>query len=165
MIGILEQVLCRRYGDPSVDCYGDALLYRWAFLEERLHSVLYKFSASTPESSVLATPLQEVYGDFLGGSLLGGSLKVAMWGGPDVFGLYRLDELQARPVVRRASHYESSLCFFMDAANVWYYAVKNEHLYVLDTDTDEIDCLGATGTALHGLLTEWEQAEANWPSP
>lgn len=78
--------------------------------------------------------------------------------GPEVFGLYKIDELCSQPEVKRANAYDSSLVFFMDSANVWYYAIKENSLYVFDSQTDEVDCIGDLAS-VETLLTEWEEVK------
>jgi hypothetical protein len=48
----------------------------------------------------------------------------------------------------------------MDAANVWYYGVKDADLWVYDRETDELDNEGPLEDALEALIGEWEVAKA-----
>lgn len=160
MTGLLEAILRRRYGEPNI-VVGDFLIeYRWneALLDRE--TTLYKKVSPQITSSARFQALVPVYGDVLGGFFRANVLKVAMLDGPKVFGLYRIEDLQARPEVQHANSLDPTLCFFMDSANVWYYAVKGNELFAYDSQFDELDSLGEIASGLDQLLTAWERAEA-----
>ena len=46
----------------------------------------------------------------------------------------------------------------MDAANVWYYGVKDGQMWVYDLPFDDLDCLGDVAKVIDELLDEWEAA-------
>ncbi len=48
----------------------------------------------------------------------------------------------------------------MDAANVWYYGLKDGDLYVCDSETGELDSLGPVEAEIERLLIPWEEAKA-----
>lgn len=51
-------------------------------------------------------------------------------------------------------------CFyFMHSPNAWYYGLKENQLYVYDSQYDELDCLGDPSDGLLPLLLEWEDAK------
>jgi hypothetical protein len=104
--------------------------------------------------------LQDIYGDIVGGFLIYGELKIAMLRGPEVFGLYRLEELWRREEVRRALSIDHDIVFFMDASNVWFYGVKGDELYVYDAETGELDSLGAIESAMDQLFDAWEDGHS-----
>ncbi len=153
MSGLLESLLRRRYGAPAVTERDGVLQLSWGDGVQAPSSVLYK--ASNGPVIAISHELQEVYGDCLGGSLLGGMLRVALVVGT-TFGLYGLNELQRQPEVQRARTIDSEVEFFMDASNVWFYGAKAGMLYVYDSETGELDRLGVIGVELERLLAEWQ---------
>lgn len=159
MSGLIEILLTERYGQPIVIPSEPLAEYRWNDEIESSRSILYKTLVWKEELCARFADLTTVYGDAVGGSILLGSLKVSMLVGPKVFGLYRIKDLQRTPSVLRALEHDASVCFFMDAANVWYYGVKGQELYVFDSETDELDCLGPVQSGLSKLLSEWELAK------
>lgn len=158
MTGIIETILTRLCGSPTVEPGEKLDQYRWNTGSDAGESVLYKH---TRESDIPAvdtpTVLRQIYGDAIGGSLVGGTVKVAVVVG-SVFGLYALDELQAQPEVVRALRKDARITFFMDAANVWYYGVKGSDLVVYDAETDELDDLGIVETEIERLVRQWQDA-------
>jgi len=52
----------------------------------------------------------------------------------------------------------------MDAANVWYYAVKGDELYCFDSELEELYERGPLEKEVTGLLAEWEEAGASQSS-
>jgi hypothetical protein len=46
----------------------------------------------------------------------------------------------------------------MDAANVWFYGVKGDDLFVYDAETAELDHLGPISRELERLLRDWREA-------
>jgi hypothetical protein len=158
MPGLVETVLQDRYGKPRVVASPPFMEFHWNEEVETLSCILYKRCELRDELGSRA--LSTVYGDAEGGFMLGDSLKVAMRQGPNVFGLYQLGELQDHPRVRYANCRDAGIAFFMDSANVWYYGLKGDQLYVYDSATDELDSLGPVRMALEQLLTEWERAKA-----
>jgi len=158
MKGLLELLLLDRYGEPIVVACTPHSEYRWNNAAETLSCILYK-SADFEDAGTRFPILHPLYGDAVGGFLLGDSLKLSMLQGPKVFGLYQIAELQAHPEVRHANSLDPTICFFMDSANVWYYGSKDDQLYVYDSETDELDSLGPVRSGLEQLLTEWEQAK------
>jgi hypothetical protein len=162
MIGEVEIALTNRYGNPLVVPSEPFSEYRWRHCSDVNQSVLYKKLVWDKDLAKRWGALQPIYGDSVGGFLIGipSSIKLAMMSGPEVFGLYPMDELQARPEIRRAHSLDAAVCFFMDSGNVWYYGVKEDQLFVYDSETDELDSLGAVACALQELFAEWEQAKA-----
>lgn len=159
MSGLVEEVLRERYGVPQVISGATLVEYRWREEREPRRCVLYKLAAATSVSETTPLFLQRVYGDFIGGSLLQGSMKLAVVAGPTIYGLYSLSRLRAQPEVRHARQLDPSIEFFMDAANVWYYGLKGDELYVYDAPNGELYARGPVGSALVALLQEWEEAE------
>jgi hypothetical protein len=159
MIGIIEQVLRERYGEPHVVPGTAVVEYRWNEERESLRCVLYKLAEASPGSDPQPLALRRMYGDAIGGSLLLGSLKLATIQCPSMYGLYLLRELHVQPEVGDAKRIDSAIEFFMDAGNVWFYGLKDDDLYVYDAGAGELDRLGSAKEALSALLDEWEQAK------
>jgi hypothetical protein len=156
VMGILEDALSRLFGAPTIRRQGRLEQHEWRDGPGSPQSVLYK-AADPNDGRELPAALAPVYGECLGGSLLDGSLKVALLYGT-TFDLYNLAELAKQPEVRRALAINPQIMFFMDAANVWFYGVTNGDLYVYDAETDELDRLGPIGTECERLLKEWQGA-------
>ena len=165
MTGAIEMALTRRYGRPVVVESESFTEHRWNDRSNVNECVLYKDLVWDKELIKKWDALQSIYGDSVGGFLIGipSSLNVAMMRGPRVFGLYLLEQLQARPEIRRANSIDPAICFFMDAANVWFYGSKGQELYVFDSATEELDSLGMLATGLDKVLAEWEQAGQKLP--
>ncbi len=154
----IESVLKDRYGDPTIAPGADFLEYRWNEHDEKLTCLLYKALATSSAGNVKLRALGPVYGDALGGFLLLDSLRLAMLAGPPVYGLYAIDELWAQPEVSDANRLNREIQFFMDAANVWFYGMKEGELYVYDSEAAELMRLGPFDLAIRELLEQWEQA-------
>jgi hypothetical protein len=160
MIGAVEMVLAKRYSAPLVVPSEPFTEYRWNDSSEVKQCVLYKELVWDEDLVKRWGALEPIYGNCVGGFLIGipSSMKLAMMRGPKLFGLYLIEELQAQPEVRRANSLDPAVCYFMDAANVWFYGSKEDALYVYDSATDELDSLGPIGSGLDQLLADWEQA-------
>jgi hypothetical protein len=159
MLGILETLLNERYGKPQIVSSNELPEHRWNASADRLSSVLYKGLVWDDWLRHRFPDLERLYGDCMGGSLLGGCLKVAVLRGPRRFGVYQIEELQEQNEVRLVISKQPHLCFFMDSANVWFYAVVGSQLYVYDSHTQEVDHLGELEPGLRNLLQEWETAK------
>lgn len=73
-----------------------------------------------------------------------------------VYGLYRLPDLREQLEVRIALSLDPNIEFFMDAANEWYYGIKEGHLYSYEADTQELEDLGRFHEAMQELLESWQ---------
>jgi len=158
MSGLVEQVLKERYGEPLVVSGAMLVEHRWNEEREARRCELCRLAGARPASETTPLLLQPVYGDFIGGSLLQGSMKLAVVAGPTIYGLYSLSRLRAQPEVCDAGQLDPSIEFFMDAADVWYYGLKGDELYVYDAPNGELYARGPVGSALVTLLQEWEEA-------
>lgn len=156
---VLAAVLNGRYGEPSVVTEPDWVQYRWCVGTLRSRSVLYKARWSRPTVLDRYPELKQIYGEFHGGLLIEGALKIALLTPDEIFGLYRLNDLHTQPEVTRALTINPSVCFFMDSANVWFYGVTQTEMYVYDSMTGELVSLGEVVGALQTLLAEWEGNE------
>jgi len=159
MTGLVEVVLAERYGAPTIVPGTEFLEYRWNEKSEPFHCVLYKTIADIRSWDAEPRVLEKIYGDALGGFLLLDSLKLAMLAGPPVYGLYGIDELRGQPEVLAAKRLDPDIEFFMDAANVWFYGIRDKgQLYVYDSETAELTELGPLGQAFRQLLQQWHEA-------
>ena len=161
MIGIIESVLTRRYGPPRIADDGPYTERRWLEGSERSTSVLYQapnllWDATTSGDLDVLKP---IYGDALGGFLLGGSLKAATRGSHEFYGLYTIATLQEQMKLYLTERFEPGISFFMDAANVWFYGVKREVLWCYDSTFDELYEVADVATALDELLKSWEETK------
>lgn len=154
MVGIIEQILIRRYGKPVLGFANGLTECIWNSDSDK-ECTLYKDANDT--SPPLHPELSDIYGDVLGGTLAGGDLKLAMVRGPALFGLYTVTELE-EAVRFRFPFTDSDIRFFIDSGNVWFYGKKGADLYVLDMETEEIDSLGDLEGGLTRVLDEWDRA-------
>jgi hypothetical protein len=147
-----------RYGPPQVVSSGQSLEHRWNADDECRSSVLYVGRETQNSEQAIQEEFRFLYGDYFGGFLMGNLLKLATLGDKRVFGLYTIEELQEQPEVERALAIVPGICFFMDAANVWFYGHKSGQLYVYDAETDELEDMGDIELGLNVLLDEWEES-------
>jgi hypothetical protein len=163
MIGILEHILESRYGLPRIISSGPLLEYRWNDSDELRSCVLHKNRSEKIDWGRNLSPqragLQPIYGDAIGGFLVGDSLKVAMLGAEKLWGLYTLAKIQDLQPVHRALQLEPGISFFMDSANVWYYGAKNGDLWEYDEPFDELNNLGDIAVQINELMSRWEVAK------
>ncbi len=157
-IGLLEKVLIRRYGQPIISTRRGLNARCWNPDDFDYASVLYVGMKWEGRLGTRFASLKKIYGEALGGFLVKNLLRVAMLLPRKIYGVWRMDELQRLPPVRKALAIDPHIDFFMDAANVWYYGHKAGELYVFDTATDELDSLGSIEPALETLMDEWEAA-------
>ena len=158
MIGIIEQILRDRYGGPVVTPMAIGAECRWNLQNEPWLCALYKATDMLGLTTMAPRPLQSLYGDAVGGFLLLGSLKITTIGRTEIYGLYTLEELAMQPDVFLARHIDSSIEFFMDSCNVWFYGMKEGDMYVYDSGTGELDRLGPANETMMTLLEEWEES-------
>jgi hypothetical protein len=131
-------------------------VYRWNIDVEPRRCTLYKRFSWDDDKRKKYGELHDIYGDARGGSVFRGTLKVALLEGPEIFGLYLIDELWDRPEVKHANRLDPDICFFMDSSNVWYFGVKQGELFVFDAPFEELDNLGTVERALDEVLREYE---------
>jgi hypothetical protein len=159
MTGIIEEVLFERYGRQIVSLTADFSMSTWNADTEAKRCIIYKPRDVGEVQDPPFPQLRELYGDALGASILGDSIIVAMLSGPEVFGLYHFHELQQQPEVLSALQQKRDICYFMECANVWFYGVRNRDLYVYDSETGELDCLGPIRREFALLIQQWEEAK------
>ncbi len=156
--GLLENVLIRRYGKPVPSIRRGLPARCWNPDEFDYASVLYLGMKWQSEVGARFSSLKEVYGDACGGFLIKNTLKVAILLPREVYGLWNIDELRMQPEVQHAQTIDPGIDFFMDANNMFFYGIKAGHLYVFDSETDELDPLGPIESALENLMEEFESA-------
>jgi hypothetical protein len=154
--GILEKVLTRRYGPPVPTKIHGLDARCWNPDEFNYASALYIGMKWDTRLGTRFASLKDIYGDVLGGYLIKNSLNVAALMPREIYGLWRMDQLQMLPAIDRALEIDSDIDFFMDASNVWYYGHKRGDLYEFDSEFDELDSLGPIEPALEELLDRWE---------
>jgi hypothetical protein len=157
MNGLVASVLTDLFAAPAPaagpDPDEDPLTwFTWSPGNPDRSSRLYTSTAPTTRTP---DALRACYGDFGGGFLVGGSLKMAAIDGRDVHGLYRVEELAAQPELREVRVKRPELCFFLDAANVWFYGIEGGSLVAFDAELGELTELGDPAAALPDLLMEW----------
>jgi hypothetical protein len=158
MSGIFHKVLTKRYGTPKLISSRGFIANEWNSEDERKRCKLYVGMIWNGENEACKRDYRDLYGDVLGGFMLGDSLKIATLAEIEIYGLYRIEELQRRPEVLEAKTIDPDIRFFMDSANVWFYGCKNGYLYVYDGETEELDQLGFIETEIEKLLIQWEEA-------
>jgi hypothetical protein len=156
--GLLEKILIRRYGQP-ISCVRDGMVARcWNSGDLDNEALLYMGMKWHGSTGLRFASLRDIYGDAFGGILIKNILRVAILAPRQLFAVWNIDELQMLPPVRKALAMDPAIDFFMDAANVEYFGHKAGELYVFDTVTDELDCLGPIERALETLMDQWEEA-------
>jgi hypothetical protein len=156
--GILERVLVRRHGQAVVGVRRGLNALCWNPDDFDFASVLYVGMKWHGPLATRFASLKAIYGNAVGGFLIKNMLKVAVLLPHKIYGLWRIDELQILPPVKRALAIDPAIDFFMDSANVWFYGHKAGELYVFDSETDELDSLGPIEPALETVLDELEAA-------
>jgi hypothetical protein len=157
MSGLIEYVLIERFGLPVTAAAETGVEHRWNAGDERRESVLFLPLVWNDLRRHQYGQLESIYGDAMGGFLLGDALKVSLLEGPPIFGLFFIDELHDQPAVRRAHELDPEICFFMDSANVWFYGVKGDELFSYDAEIDELNALGSVRSAFSDLILQCEQ--------
>jgi hypothetical protein len=152
MPALIEKVLLARYGAPTISASGAE--HVWNASDEDRRCTLFAGLSWDTALRRKHGVLEPVYGDLRGGFLLEGCLKLSLLAGPMHFGLYLIGQLQEQ--LETIWSLDSEIHFFMDAANVWFYGVKDGHLFVYDATFEELDDLGPLERALHELLSQWE---------
>jgi|SRR2546422_6587070 len=161
MAGLLGAILTRRYGEPELAVRHNLRTRVWNSRSETDSSELYLGMKWVHRNLQKYGAYRTMYGDAFGGPLIGGALKVATLAGVRVYGTYQIEELQDHVNVRSALQMDPELRFFMDAANVWYYAVKGDELYCFDSELEELYERGPLEKEVTRLLAEWEEAGAS----
>jgi hypothetical protein len=154
---MIERILNRRYGAPTPSIKSPYVQLTWHAKHEDDSCKLY-FDGRLRKKGHPYLSVKEIYGDAIGGFLIGDSLKIASLCPQEIYGLWPIDELRTLPVIEHAAVMDPRVDYFMDASNVWYYGVKRGELYVFDTAYDELDSLGPVEPALEELMDEWEAA-------
>lgn len=157
MNGILESILNKRYGNPELLYTKSHIESWWNRKSERLRSVLYS-CYDIPKHKQIKNEYRFLYGDFIGGFLVGDSLKIANLSDNEIFGLYQIKELQQQPEIPVNIIRNRNIKFFMDAANVWFFGFCENKLFVYDAETEEFDDLGDIESGIEQLIEEWEKA-------
>jgi hypothetical protein len=156
--GLLERILTRRYGPPISCIRGGLPAKSWNHARPDDEALLYTGMNWKTRLGIRFAQLQDIYGDTLGGFMVTNTLKVAVLAPHRIYGVWRMDELQMQPEVQHALIMDPSIDYFMDEDNVLFYGIKRGHLYVFDSETDELDSLGQIEPALETLMAELESA-------
>jgi len=159
----MERILTRRYGQPVTYFRDEMVVRSWNNDHPDDEAVLYTGMKWEGRLGTRFASLKRIYGEALGGFLIKNILRVAVLVPKKIYGVWRIDELQLLPAVRKALAIDPAIDFFMDAANVEYYGHKAGDLYVFDTETDELDSLGPIEPALETLMDQWEEAGQPYP--
>jgi hypothetical protein len=159
--GLLERILTRRYGEPSVTTDEGLPARCWNLDDPDDSSALYLgMQWIEPWDSRFAS-LKPIYGDVFGGFLIKNTLKAALLTTRKVYGIWNIDDFLIQPEVQHALAMDPDIEFFMDAYMVYFYGLKAGELYVFDAETDELDSLGPIEPALETLMDEFEAAREN----
>ncbi len=156
--GLLERILTRRYGQPVASIRHGMSARLWNTHPVNEEAVLYVGMNWHGMLGFRFSTLREVYGDALGGFLVGDSLRAALLGSQRVYALWNIGDFQKQPEIQRALVMDPAVDYFMDAYMVYFYGVKKDQLYVFDGETDELDCLGPLESALETVMEENIQA-------
>jgi hypothetical protein len=152
--GLLEKILTRRYGAPTL-CIRDGLAAKcWNKDDTDREAWLYIGMKWKGEAGARVRGLEEIYGDSFGGVLIKNILRAAILAPRQLYSVWNIDELRDRPAVRHALVMDPAIDYFMEAYNVYFYGIKKGHLYVFDVETDELDSLGSVEPALETVFDE-----------
>jgi hypothetical protein len=151
----LKKFFIHRYGAPTPSIKSPYVQLTWHTKHEEDSCKLY-FDGRLRKKGHPYLSVKEIYGDSVGGFLIGGSLKIASLCPQEIYGLWPIDELRTLDVIEHAAVMDPRVDYFMDSANVWYYGVRKGELYVFDTAFDELDSLGPIEQALEALMNEKE---------
>jgi hypothetical protein len=151
----LLDLLTRRHGQPERGRDDDTGLATLRFLPEGDPRGALLQLADHPAAP---DPLRALYGPIHGGFLAGDALKLGTLTGPEVYGLYSLQEYATLEDVEPFTAELPGLTVFMDAANVFYLGVREGRVWQYDIETGEITDRGPVMDALSELLDEWETA-------
>jgi hypothetical protein len=158
MKSIFECILTKRYGLPEIIGSESSIEYWWKRNDESFRSILYAGLDWSAVENYARNKYQCVYGGFYGGFLIGDSLKIATLANKEIYGLYTLEELQGQLEIGGIHKKDPEIIYFMDAANVWFYGFRDNHLFVYDIETDELDDLGEIESALDTVIDGWDNA-------
>ena len=147
---MIYEILQDKFGAPK-NVFRDGLEWSvWNEDQEDLKCELLR------TGNLCAMPsLERIYARHCGGSVFGHWGRLATTGTNKLYGLYRLDDLNELPHLAEIRRRRPSLYFFMDAANVWYYGVDGDELFVFDYETEEFDSLGELSAGLRAVIDEW----------
>jgi len=154
--GLLERVMTGRFGRPLAAIRDGMGARVWNVHRPDDEGVLYIGMKWRGLAEARFRSLKAIYGDCCGGYLIMNSLKVAILLPTRVYGVWNIDDLRAQPEVQHAITRDPAVDYFMDEHNVLFYGVKRGDLYVFDSETDELDCLGPVEPALEAILANWE---------
>ena len=167
--GTFFRILQERYGEPMREVGSDRLrkLMKgnvdvtigeccWN-LDNKKKSVLYTGGEKSKELEV-PSEVAGLYGEFIGGTLLSSSVKIALRRQCNMFHLYTLPQLHNR--ISSDFNHESmaDIFFFMEAANIYYYGIRQGEIFVFDAETLDLDSIGPVDNAINQILEEWESA-------
>jgi hypothetical protein len=159
--GLLERILTRRYGQPTVTKDQGLPARCWNLDDPDYTGVLYVGMKWADPTVSRFSSLKEIYGDVFGGYLIKNTLKVALLLPKKVWGLWNIDELRVQPQVQYALARDPAVDYFMDEYMVLFYGIKGGQLYVFDAETDELDSLGPIEPALETLMDEMDAVRAD----
>ena len=155
-VGAVEELLVARHGAPIVVDGPEHVEYIWQPRDARPRSILYK--ARESRLTAAGGTLELIYGDFLGGSLIGAAVKLSMLWGESLPGLLSIQGLQLEREVRRVRRIDSSVRFFMSAWGTSFYGFRDEELFVFETGSEKLDPLGEIRGGLARLIAEWDRS-------
>jgi hypothetical protein len=159
--GLLEKILFRRYGQPIMSIRDGMVAKCWNTDTPSYEAVLYLGMKWESLLGLRFGSLKDIYGDALGGFLMGDSLRAAMLSLRSVYALWNIDEFRGQPEVRNALAMDPGIDYFMDQDMVLFYGIKKGQLFVFDAETDELDSLGFIEPALESVMDELEAARAD----
>jgi hypothetical protein len=156
--GILEKIVRRRHGQPVTSIEDNMVTRHWNTGHPDHEAILYVGMKWSGIPGTRFASLKEIYGDALGGFLMGDTLRAALLTPRKVYALWNIDDLRVQPEVQHALVRDPAIDFFMDAYNVYFYGIKRGELYVFDAEMDELDSLGPVEPALETVMDELESA-------
>lgn len=154
--GLLERILTKLHGSPEKGDSKDAPSLLWKPDDWEYSALLYKGMTWDREARVRFGPLQEIYGDAIGGDLMGGALRLALLEDKYLYSLFPIDLIWDCDGVQGAREIDPNVCYFMHEEDLLYYGVKDGRLYVYDEEKDDLTDLGPLEPALERLASTLE---------
>ncbi len=161
--GILEKVMTRRYGQPTMSIRRGLPARCWNLDRPDESAALYVGMKWNSEAGARYASLKPIYGNLFGGFLIKDTLKVSILMPQEVYGVMNITYLRNIPEVRHAMARDPAIDYFMHEHGIKYFGLKRGEFYEYDIETDELDCLGPIEQALNTILEDWDEIVEEFP--
>jgi hypothetical protein len=100
--GLLEKILTRRYGKPTVSIMDGFVALCWNPDDCDYDTVLYMGMRWSGKLGKRFASFEPIYGDAIGGYLLKNDLRAAVLPDYQIYGIWNIRDLRRQPEVKRA---------------------------------------------------------------